>query len=184
MAVFDGVDYLALGHLHGQQQIGAGRWYSGSPLAYSFSEHRQVKGSLLVDLGPQGVRSVTPIPAPVPRSLALLRGHLDDLLDDPAHEDAEGAWCQITLTDPVRPRDAMTRVRARFPHTLVLSFDPEGSAADESDYRRRVQGRSELDVCCGFIEHVRGGAGPDEYERALLGQALEAARAAERDDAA
>jgi exonuclease SbcD len=174
--VFDGVDYVALGHLHGRQRITETVRYSGSPLAYSFSEHRHTKGSWLVDLDASGVRRVEPIAAPVPRPLALLRGRLDELLADPAHDSAEHAWCQLTLTDPVRPRDAMVRLRQRFPHTLALSFEPDVGAARDDGYAARVRGRSGLDVCCGFLEHVRGGAGADESERLLLAAALEGAR--------
>ncbi len=54
-SVFDGVDYAALGHLHGRHTLTDPVRYSGSPLAYSFSEAGQVKGSWLVDLGPDGL---------------------------------------------------------------------------------------------------------------------------------
>jgi exonuclease SbcD len=39
-SVFDGVDYVALGHLHGAQRLAGHLRYSGSPLAYSFSKRR------------------------------------------------------------------------------------------------------------------------------------------------
>ena len=48
---FDGIDYVALGHLHGRHTLTDAIRYSGSPLAYSFSEADQRKGSWLVDLG-------------------------------------------------------------------------------------------------------------------------------------
>ena len=48
--VFAGVDYAALGHLHGPQQISATVRYSGSPVALSFSEADHAKGSFLLDL--------------------------------------------------------------------------------------------------------------------------------------
>ncbi len=174
-AVFDGVDYVALGHLHGRQRLREAVRYSGSPLAYSFSEAAHTKGSWIVDLGPSGVAAVLSLPAPVPRPLALLRGHLDDLLVDPAHLPAEQAWCQVVLTDAVRPRAAMARLQLRFPHTLSLGFEPDGALARTADYASRVRGRSEIDVCCGFLEHVRG-AGAGEAERALLARALEQSR--------
>ncbi|GMA89267.1 hypothetical protein GCM10025868_45170 [Angustibacter aerolatus] len=82
-SVFGGVSYAALGHLHGRQQVGPTARYSGSPLAYSFSEARHTKGSWLVRLGATGVEQVDPVAAPVPRRLAVLRGRLDDLLADP-----------------------------------------------------------------------------------------------------
>ncbi len=182
--VFDGVDYVALGHLHGRQRLAETVRYSGSPLAYSFSEARHHKGSWLVDLGAHGVTSVTEVLAPVPRPLAVLRGELDVLLADPDLAAAEDAWCQVVLTDAVRPRGAMARVERRFPHTLSLAFEPQGGTATARDYASRVRGRSDMDVCCGFVEHVRG-VGPDDGEAALLGQALEQARvAAEREGSA
>jgi exonuclease SbcD len=176
--VFAGVDYVALGHLHGRQRLSETVRYSGSPLPYSFSEHQHTKGSWLVELGPSGVRRVQPVAAPVPRALAVLRGRLDDLLRDPAHAAAERAWCQVTLTDPVRPREAMVRLRERFPHALVLSFEPDAGASRDDGYAARVRGQNALDVCCGFLQHVRGGAGADDAERHLMSAALEAARLA------
>ncbi len=175
-AVFDGVDYVALGHLHGRQRLAETVRYSGSPLAYSFSEHRHVKGSWLVELGASGVEAVEPVDAPVPRALAVLRGDLDELLRDPALAPHEASWCQVTLTDPQRPPDAMTRLRERFPHAVELRFEPRGVAASSS-YSARVSGLDDLDVCCGFVEHVRGRR-PSEPEQALLAEAVEGARVA------
>ncbi len=57
--VFAGADYVALGHLHGPQQVsgaGAVARYSGSPLAYSFSEVNHRKSTALVTLG-EGARA-------------------------------------------------------------------------------------------------------------------------------
>jgi exonuclease SbcD len=175
--VFEGVDYTALGHLHGRQEVADGVRYSGSPVAMSFSEWRHRKGGLLVDLGGTDV-VVEEVDAPVGRRLAVLRGTLDDLLADPRHADAEGAWCQVTLTDPSRPLGAMERLRRRFPHTLELRFEPEGVAVPLRPYAARVQAESPVDVCCDFLDHVRGGQGADADERVLLTEAVEASRVA------
>jgi exonuclease SbcD len=173
LGVFDGVDYVALGHLHGRQQLAGHVRYSGSPIAYSFSEATQVKGSWLVELGPAGVERVDAVVAPVPRPLAVLAGDLDDLLAEPGLARHEGSWCQITLTDPQRPLDAMARLRARFPHTLELRFAPRGgSGALAASYSGQLSGRGDLDICRGFVEHVRGRAA-SEAEVALLRSAVE-----------
>ena len=173
--VFAGVDYTALGHLHGRQEVAERVRYSGSPVAMSFGEWRHTKGSLLVDLtGPEA--AVEHIPAPVQRPLAVLRGTLDELLADPAHVAAEGAWCQVTLTDPVRPLGAMDRVRRRFPHTLELRLDPQGASVPLRPYAARTSSRSDVEVCCDFLAHVRGGRAATDDERALLGEAVEASR--------
>jgi DNA repair protein SbcD/Mre11 len=175
--LFDGFSYTALGHLHGRQQLSGSVRYSGSPLAYSFSEATHQKGAWLVDIGPEGVTSVTEVLWEAPRSLAVLRGTLEDLLADPGHAWAETAYCQITLTDPQRPARAMERLRARFPDTLVLAFDPEGAAAtSRTSYSSRLAGApDDLALCCGFLEHVRGRSA-DQAEKNALAGALENVR--------
>lgn len=173
--VFDGVDYAALGHLHGRQEVAEGLRYSGSPVAMSFSEASHTKGSWLVDLSGRDP-VVDFVAAPVERPLALLRGTLDELLTDRRHTPAEAAWCQVTLTDPVRPLGAMERLRARFPHTLDLRFAPTGEVTSMSAYAGSLTERSDLAVCCDFLGHVRGGHPADDDERALLEEAVEGAR--------
>ena len=81
---FDGVTYTALGHLHGRHTLSESVRYSGSPLAYSFSEARHHKGSWLVDLDREGLAEVQFVAAPVPRPLAVVRGTLDDAAERPA----------------------------------------------------------------------------------------------------
>ena len=157
--VFDGTDYVALGHLHGRQQISETVRYSGSPVAMSFSETSHTKGSWLVDIGEHGVRTEQ-AESPVLRPLAILRGELADLLEHPDHRYAEGARCQVTLTDAVRPLGAMDQVRRRFPHTLSLQFDPQGAPVPVTTYAARVAQRSDVDVCCDFLSHVRSGMRP------------------------
>ncbi|MDQ1628074.1 MAG: repair protein SbcD/Mre11 [Actinomycetota bacterium] len=175
--VFSGVDYAALGHLHGAQAISERVRYSGSPLAYSFSEEHHRKAVLVVDLPPSpgGPVRVEPLPTPVPRPLARVRGDLDDLLTGERWARFTGHYLQVTLTDAQRPREAMTRLRSRFPHTLVLGFEPDGVAGEEQSYAQRLRGRSDLEVASDFVAHVRG-ADVDPSERALLARALQHAR--------
>jgi DNA repair protein SbcD/Mre11 len=153
--LFTDVDYAALGHLHGRQTLSPTIRYSGSPLAYSFSEAGHTKGSWLVDLGPHGVTATEFVPAPVPRQLGTVRGRLDALLDGREHAPLEDCWLQVTLTDPRRPLQAMERLRARFPHALMLAFEPEGAPASRGPVMPRVDGRSDLDVALGFVAEVR-----------------------------
>jgi DNA repair protein SbcD/Mre11 len=175
--LFDGFSYTALGHLHGRQALSPHVRYSGSPLAYSFSEARHQKGGWLVDIGAEGVTAVEEVLWEAPRTLAVLRGPLAELLELPEHQWAEKAYCQVTLTDAQRPVRAMERLRSRFPDTLVLGFDPEGGApsATSSYSSRLAEAPDDLSVCCGFLEHVRGRV-PDETEEAALAAALENVR--------
>jgi exonuclease SbcD len=171
---FAGVDYVALGHLHGRQQLSPTVRYSGSPLAFSFGEADQHKGSWLITLGPNGVQQVDAVESPVPRRLARLRGTMAELLTESRFASAENAWCQITLTDPTRPAEPMERLRGRFGHVLELRLEPSSvPAGTGTGYTARIAGQGDLEVCCGFLEHVRqrpSSAG----ETLLLQQALEA----------
>ncbi|GAA1362516.1 exonuclease SbcCD subunit D [Arthrobacter rhombi] len=170
---FGDVDYAALGHLHGRQRLAETIRYSGSPIAYSFSEATHRKGAWLLDLTADGVTSIEAVDWPAATSLRVLRGQLEELMADASLADAENAWCQITLTDRDRPAQAMERLRTRFPGTLVLHFEPEGRPADvERTYRDRLAAaESPLDVCTGFIDHVRQRQ-PSEQEATLLARIL------------
>jgi DNA repair protein SbcD/Mre11 len=167
--LFDGIDYTALGHLHGRATLSEQVRYSGSPIAYSFSEADHQKGSWLVELGADGFESATFVPAPVERSLARLEGELEDLLTDERLGVHEQSWVQATLTDEVRPVQAMERLRTRFPHALALRFAPTGD--QETPARVSPAGRSAHDVALDFVLHVRGAAATDA-ESGLLREAL------------
>ncbi|AXK33770.1 exonuclease SbcCD subunit D [Streptomyces armeniacus] len=181
--VFDGVDYAALGHLHGCQTVNERVRYSGSPLAYSFSETGHRKSMWLVDLDERGAVQAERLFCPVPRPLARVRGTLDALLEKPEYERHEDAWVEATLTDPVRPADPMARLADRFPHILSLAFDPEGTdAAPGSSYADRLRGRSDQQVAEDFVGHVRHGRDVDARERRLLSDALDAARLERAED--
>ncbi len=180
--VFDGVDYVALGHLHGAQRLAPGPrvadgpppvlQYSGSPLAYSFSERQHRKGSVLLTLGPDGVQGEPElVPAPVPRRLAQLEGRLEDLLTRSEHRQD---WVKVVLTDPVRPRELVPRVRAAFPHALVVEHHPEQREAVR--FAAVTAARDPLEVAAEFVEQVTGN-GPTEPERAVLRRAYEAVQA-------
>ncbi|MBC7292035.1 MAG: exonuclease subunit SbcD [Actinotalea sp.] len=189
--VFAGVDYVALGHLHGPQRIaftpggGAGTdggpdpvlQYSGSPLAYSFSELRQRKATVLVDLGPDGVRSTELVPAPVPRRLAEVTGSLEDLLGA-AGEPYRQDWLRVVVTDAARPPELYARVKARFPHALVVEHRP-AVLAERAGAQVVTSASDPLLVAGDFVEHVTG-APPTPEELAVLRRAYEDVLAAER----
>ena len=124
--VFADHDYTALGHIHRRQRVTGTVRYSGSPVAYSFSEASHTKGAWLVDIGAPGVRKVEELEHEAGLRLARLRGPLATLLSAPEHAAAQDAWCQVVLTDPERPAVAMERVRTRFPRTVELRWEPEG----------------------------------------------------------
>jgi len=185
-SVFDGISYVALGHLHGQQNIKAAAGttvrYSGSPLAFSFGEQHQAKSVTLAEIDAAGQVTTTQLPAPVPRPLREVRGKLGELLAR-ADGDLAGladAWVKVVLTDTVRPASPMERLRGKWPHTLVLDFAPEGgltgAAADLARLAATVA--DPVRICGQFVEFTSGGP-PDQAQRAVLRDAVEASQQAE-----
>lgn len=73
--------YVALGHIHKPQEVGQTGcvFYSGSPIALSFSERKDEKRLLLLDLEQEF--ELISIPVPVPRKLIGLKGNLDQIQD-------------------------------------------------------------------------------------------------------
>ena len=177
-SLFGGFSYVALGHLHGPQTLAPHLRYSGSPLPYSFSEAAQAKGSWLVELDATGDVRAERVPAPAFRALSVLRGPLDDLLASAAYAGREGDFVSVVLTDASRPEGAMDKLRRRFPHVLVLAYEPEGAAAGPRSYRARVAGRDDLAVTAEFVQHVRNEP-VTPGERALLAAAFEEVRRAD-----
>ncbi len=179
-------DYLALGHLHGPQRVGpqsAGgesgtlARYSGSPLAYSFSEMHHTKSSVLLELGADGVGHVELLPTPCPRRLSEASGSLEELLS-PAFDAQAQDWVRVAVTDTARPRDLYARVRARFPHALVVQHRPTVPLTG-GPARAVTAARDPLEVTAEFVQEVTGAA-PTTAETAVLRAAYESALAAER----
>jgi DNA repair protein SbcD/Mre11 len=183
--VFGPAAYLALGHLHGPQVVPTGGLggtvarYSGSPLAFSFSERDHRKSVTVVDIDGGGGVVTELVPAPVPRPMREVRGRLDELLARSDRADLAGAWVKVVLTDPVRPAAPMERLRAAWPHILMLDFEPEGGlVSPESDLRALAQAADPVEICGLFTEYA-GGAPPDAAEQLVLRDAVEAAQRAE-----
>jgi exonuclease SbcD len=189
-AVLAGCSYLALGHLHGQQQVpvpgsSTTARYCGSPLAFSFSE-RQAKSVTLAEIDGGGNVTVQLLPAPRPRPLREVRGRLEDLLARAGTDlaDLAGAWVKVVLTDQSRPVAPMERLREKWPHTIAIDFAPEGGLPGaEADLARLAKASDPAEICGSFVEHVAG-APPDQAQRAVLRDAVEAAQHASDDPGA
>jgi DNA repair protein SbcD/Mre11 len=174
--LFDGFHYVALGHLHRPQRVTAGvdhARYSGTPLPYSFSETHP-KQVVLVEMAPDGATEVRTVDVPVGRGVATVTGTLDDLLVDPAHQEATGRFVRAVLTDPGYVVDAKSRLQARFPHVVevvLAPVRPDASTAPQGAGAGAVRRMAPLEAAVGFWLDVTGDE-PTEVERSLLESAL------------
>lgn len=181
-AVFDasGLDYVALGHLHRPQRVGAEEGpgprlrYSGSPLALSFGERHHAKSSVIVHLEPEGVRHQL-VTAPVERPLSEVTGSLAEVLGR-RHEDKRGHYVRVIVSGDSRPADLVSTIRRAFPHALEVHFRAAGEERPLPGLTREAS--DPLGVLDEFVTLVRRQA-PSASERAVLRRAYEAVRAAE-----
>lgn len=154
-AVFDGFDYVALGHLHRPQRVTERVRYAGSLLKYSFDEADHRKSVAVVDLGADGSLAVEEVVLPVRRDLVRLRGSFAGLLTRPDAGRYEEAYVEVTLVDDEAVLDPMERLRAVYPHILSLRRESLLTARKEGD-RRAVRGRTTAELFAAFFADVTG----------------------------
>ena len=72
--------YVALGHIHRGYRVGGTQaWYCGTPVALNVKEGRSPRRVNLVDLAPDGVLTVTPLPVPQTRQVLAFSGSLEQV---------------------------------------------------------------------------------------------------------
>lgn len=173
---FDGVSYVALGHLHGAQTrrpttSGTVLEYSGSPLRFSISERNQRKSVTIVDLDAGGRVEVARVPIEQPRGMAQLTGEFTELLaagdGDGPHKGHVDDWVDIIVTDARRPEEMRQRLVRVFPHLLSCRHQPDDPRHDPDGdkTKARPEPSSPIEVMCEFFEEMTGVAvTPEEHE--------------------
>lgn len=125
-SVFDGFDYVALGHLHRPQNIGSDRIrYCGTPLKYSFSEAADRKSVTVAELGKKGCLQIRTVPLEPLRDMVVRRGSYDELTRKDSYDGTSlrEDYVQITLTDEADVPDAMAKLRVIYHNLMKLNYD-------------------------------------------------------------
>lgn len=125
-SVFDGFDYVALGHLHAPQRCGEERIrYCGTPLKYSFSEADDQKSVSVVTLGEKGELTVRAVPLVPKRDMSKIRGTYEQLTKKSFYEQTtyQEDYLHITLTDEEDIPDALGKLRTIYHHLMKLDYD-------------------------------------------------------------
>ena len=124
-SVFEAFDYVALGHLHGPQNVGSSRIrYCGTPLKYSASEASQHKSVTVVELGEKGDLRLSTLPLTPQHDLRQLRGTFAQLTDPANYRDtATDDYLFFTLTDEEDVPEASGRLKQIYPNFMSLRYD-------------------------------------------------------------
>lgn len=178
VSAFDGFDYVALGHLHGPQQIGRPSVrYAGSPLKYSFSEARQKKSVTMVELFEKGNLELTQIPLTPLRDMREIRGPIAELT---APENQEGTnredYIRAILTDEKEIADAAGKLRAVYPNLMRIDFENSRTISDNTGTAAsgNPSSRTPMEL---FEEFYRDfcGTSMSEQERKIIEKVIEEA---------
>jgi exonuclease SbcD len=128
-SVLEGFSYVALGHLHTPQVIGGSEQvrYSGTPIAYSFSETAP-KSVVLIDMAADGACSIEALPVPVGRGVITLTGTIEELLAPGAHPEAAEKYVKAVLTDNAYVVDAKSRLLDVYPYCTDVVMKMAGTS--------------------------------------------------------
>ena len=133
-SVFDGFDYVALGHIHRPQQICRETLrYSGTPLKYSFSEASHTKSVTVVDMDGKGEIKITELPLAPLRDMREVRGTYNEIMNRNSYRGTNTEdYIHIVLTDEQDEPDAIAKLRNVYPNLMRLEYDNRRTQAASS----------------------------------------------------
>ncbi len=166
-SVFDVFDYVALGHIHGPQNIGSERVrYCGTPLKYSFSETKHKKSVTVVEMSEKGNLEIRTIALEPKRDMREIKGTYAEItLKDNYINTNTDDYMHITLTDEEDIPDAIGKLRLIYPNLMCLDYNNSrtrsaGILTDLEDVDRK----SPLVLFDEFYEQQNGRPMSDEQQ--------------------
>ncbi|MDR2779822.1 MAG: exonuclease SbcCD subunit D [Synergistaceae bacterium] len=154
-------DYAALGHLHGSQKVGAEHIrYAGSILKYSFSEIRQTKSVMLVELNEKGSMKANALPLTPLHDMREIKGKIEKLIDaGVSSSSGREDYLRVILMDEDEIVDPMGKIRGVYPNIMALDFENSRTNIDISeinpDSEQAIQ-LSPFDLFSEFYLDVNG----------------------------
>lgn len=178
-SVFDGFDYVALGHIHKPQDVTPAVRYAGTPMPYSFGkEETQQKSVTIIDTESMA-RTVVPLPLLHRRT--TISGTLEEVLHPDCPDEIKNGYVQVRVTDSYIGLDALTELRSVYPNLLTCSgkmFDNENASVTLT-----VQQLEELETdpveVFKFFCREETDVEPDEHLISLFRAAMEASNEVE-----
>lgn len=176
-SVFEGFDYVALGHIHKPQQVSPFIRYSGSPMAYSFGkEERQEKSVTLIDTAAMTQQVV---PLPLLHRWTTLTDCYEALLAGEYPEEIREGYVRLNVTDTAVGLDMLSRLRQVYPNALVVAgktYDGEDTTITLTMEQLEQMESDPAEVFKSFCREEMGQEATDHFLQ-LFAQAVEEADA-------
>lgn len=176
-SVFEGFDYVALGHIHKPQQVNPFIRYSGSPMAYSFGkEERQEKSVTLIDTAAMTQQVV---PLPLLHRWTTLTDCYEALLAGEYPEEIREGYVRLNVTDTAVGLDMLSRLRQVYPNALVVAgktYDGEDTTITLTMEQLEQMESDPAEVFKSFCREEMGQEATDHFLQ-LFARAVEEADA-------
>ncbi len=187
--LFEGISYVALGHIHGPQKVKAKSpktaiRYSGSLLKYSLSEANHKKSFVILQLGSNTTVSdedIELVSIPQPRGMARLVGDVDKLTGGQFAAN-KNDFVDVIVTDAKYSESLQSKIMNYFPFMMSFAHKPARGEARTS-VSEDIRGRqlSEIDIIKGFFSKVTG-ADLSKIELEVVQSAIEEVNAGMDED--
>lgn len=159
--VVEGIDYVAMGHIHGSQKVGKETVrYCGTPLKYSFSEVHHQKSVTIVELREKGEVEIHTIPLTPLRDFYEIRGTYEELTARSYYEGKPfwQGYLKVTLTDEEDVPEALGKLRAIYPYIMRMEYDNKRTrAASEIGVSEQIEEKSPRQLFDELFQIQNGG---------------------------
>ena len=159
--VLEGIDYVAMGHIHGSQKVGKETVrYCGTPLKYSFSEVHHQKSVTIVELREKGEVEIRTIPLTPLRDFYEIRGTYEELTARSYYEGKPfwQGYLKVTLTDEEDVPEALGKLRAIYPYIMLMEYDNKRTrAASEIGVSEQIEEKSPRQLFDELFQSQNGG---------------------------
>ena len=156
VSVFDGFDYVALGHIHSPQNCTSERVrYCGTPLKYSFSEAKDNKSVTVVELAKKGILSVKTVALVPMRDMVEIKGRYNEIMLKSFYENTsyQEDYIHITLTDEEDIVDAIGKLRTVYHNLMKLDYDNKRTrSVAQVDGAVDVETKTPIELFSDFYE--------------------------------
>ncbi|TCL60631.1 exodeoxyribonuclease I subunit D [Kineothrix alysoides] len=169
-SLFNGFDYVALGHIHKPQRIGERQiYYAGAPLAYSFSEAGRQKTVNLVEIKGEGDITVKQLPLTPLHEMRKIRGRMEELMADEVAEAADRFdYIQAQLANEEELIDPIGTLRSVYPNIMqIVLMKNESRGNPEYESKAAEKRKSIPELFAGFYQMVRNEE-PDEERMEII----------------
>ncbi|ERK57626.1 exonuclease SbcCD, D subunit [Gemella bergeri ATCC 700627] len=152
--VFEKFDYVALGHLHNPNACNEEKIkYSGSPLAYSFSEAKQTKGTRLINITKNSFEEQF-LPLEPLRKLYNVVADYNEVMTKEFQNNFnfKHDFFSMELSGLDGITDPMPRIQAMYPNTLLLKKKTKKENSEKESLTKEMLSKTPLELIENFYK--------------------------------